>query len=158
MTRAEYAVWSGTTSQWINLPGFLFWGAIALAAVVAAILLAFAAALLVVVVCAGVIFWKYLVVKNELFELTSERLKMHSGVLNKKLSELELYRVTDTQFDQPFWLRLVGLSNVHILSADKTTPVVTITAVSQGRELREQVRQLVEARRTAKGVRVSEIE
>ncbi|MEY4652690.1 MAG: hypothetical protein RI884_1271 [Pseudomonadota bacterium] len=145
MSTKEQAVWSGRTSQWMNFPTFLLWGALGLTVVL-------------LPVSAGVILWRYLVVRNELFELTSERLKMHSGVLNKKISELELYRVTDTQFDQPFWLRLVGLAHVRILSADKTTPLVTITAVPDARELREKVRELVEVRRAAKGVRVSEIE
>jgi hypothetical protein len=35
---------------------------------------------------------------------------------------------------------------------------VTLNAVSDAREVREKVRELVEARRTSKGVRVSEIE
>lgn len=145
MSANEYPVWTGTTSQWMNLPSFLLWG-----------LLAFTVVLLPV--SAGVILWRYLVVKNQVFELTSERLKMHSGVLNKRLSELELYRVTDTQFEQPFWLRLVGLGHVRIMSSDKTTPAVMITAVPDGRDLRETLRELVEARRAAKGVRLSEIE
>ena len=156
MTSTEYPVWTGHPSQWINLPTFLFWGAVALAGL--ALSFALTAALVVLPVCAGVAFWHYLVVKNQVFELTSQRLKMHSGVLSKHLSELELYRVTDTQFDQPFWLRLVGLAHVHILSADKTTPNVTLNAVSDAREVREKLRELVEARRTEKSVRVSEIE
>lgn len=145
MTTKEYPVWTGTTSQWMNFPSFLLWGVLALTVILLPVSL-------------GVILWRYLVVKNQKFELTSERLKLHTGVLNKKLSELELYRVTDTQFDQPFWLRLVGLAHVQIMSSDKTSPVVTITAVPDARELRETLRELVEARRTAKGVRVSELE
>lgn len=156
MTRAEYPVWTGHPSQWINLLQFLFWGGLALAALVLSAYLA--AALFVLPVCAGAALWQYLVVKNQVFELTSERLKMHSGVLNKHLSELELYRVTDTQFEQPFLLRLVGLANVHVLSADKTSPAIVIPAIAGARELREQLRDLVETQRTAKGVRVSEIE
>lgn len=145
MSTPETPVWTGSTSQWMNFPTFLLWGLAALTIVLLPI-------------SAGVILWRYLVVKNEVFELTSERLKMHSGVLNKRTSELELYRVKDTQFEQPFWLRLVGLGHVVILSVDKTTPVVRITAVPEANTLREQVRELVEARRSAKRVRLSEIE
>ncbi len=156
MTRAEYPVSTGHPSQWINLLPFLFWGGLALTALVLSVYLA--AALLALPVCAGAALWQYLVVKNQVYELTSQRLKMHSGVLNKHLSELELYRVTDTQFEQPFLLRLVGLANVHVLSADKTSPAILIPAIPGARELREQLRDLVETQRTAKGVRVSEIE
>jgi membrane protein YdbS with pleckstrin-like domain len=156
MSKTEISVWTGHPSQWVNLPKFLFWGAIALAGVALSFLLT--AVLVVVPVCMAFALWHYLVVQNQVFELTSERLKMHSGVLNKHLSELELYRVTDTQFEQPFLLRLVGLAHVHILSADKTTPSVTLTAIPEAREVREQLRDLVEVRRTEKSVRVSEIE
>ena len=83
---------------------------------------------------------------------------MHSGVLNKTTTEIELYRVTDTQFEQPFWLRLVGLAHVVVISSDKLSPQTQIRAVPEARELREQLRALVETRRNVKGVRVSELE
>jgi len=145
MSTSEYPVWTGRTSQWMNLPSFLLWGVLGLSVVLLPL-------------SAGVILWRYLVVRNEVFELTSERLKMHSGVLNKKTSELELYRVTDTQYFQPFWLRLVGLAHVDVVSSDKTSPLVRIAAVPDAHTLREQLRTLVEARRQARSVRVSEIE
>ncbi len=145
MSTKEYPVWTGSTSQWTNLPAFLLWGVLGLTVILLPISL-------------GVILWRYLVVKNQVYELTSERLKMHSGVLNKSTSELELYRVTDTQFEQPFWLRLVGVAHVKVISSDKTSPTVTISAVPGAQALREQMRELVEARRAARRVRMSEIE
>ncbi|MEY2801205.1 MAG: hypothetical protein RL513_789 [Pseudomonadota bacterium] len=145
MSTKEYPVWTGSTSQWTNLPAFLLWGVLGLTVILLPISL-------------GVILWRYLVVKNQVYELTSERLKMHSGVFNKKTSELELYRVTDTQFEQPFWLRLVGLGHVRIISSDKTSPNVTLAAVPGAQALREQMRELIEARRAARRVRMSEIE
>ncbi|MEY2618579.1 MAG: hypothetical protein RL522_1581 [Pseudomonadota bacterium] len=145
MSTKEHSVWTGNTSQWVNFPAFLLWGVLGLTVILLPISL-------------GVMLWRYLVVKNQVFELTSERLKMHSGVLNKKISELELYRVTDTQFDQPFWLRLVGLAHVQVISSDKTSPNVTITAVPDASALREQMRELVERCRAARRVRMSEIE
>jgi hypothetical protein len=65
--------------------------------------------------------WQYLVVKKQRFELTSQRLRAYRGVLSKKTDELELYRVKDTKFDQPFFLRLLGLGNAIIVSFDSTT-------------------------------------
>ncbi len=145
MNSNETNVWQGRTSQWVNFPAFLLWGLLALTVVLLPI-------------SAGVILWRYLVVRNEEYELTSERLKMHSGVLNKTTTEIELYRVTDTQFEQPFWLRLVGLAHVVVISSDKLSPQTQIRAVPEARELREQLRALVETRRNVKGVRVSELE
>lgn len=145
MSKPEYPVWTGSTSQWMNFPSFVLWGVLGLTVILLPISL-------------GVILWRYLVVRNQVYELTSERLKLHSGVLNKKTSELELYRVTDTQFEQPFWLRLMGLGHVVIISSDKTSPRIVVAAVPGAAALREQLREQVEARRTARRVRMSEIE
>jgi membrane protein YdbS with pleckstrin-like domain len=102
--------------------------------------------------------WKYLVVKHQKFEVTSQRIMAHSGVLSKKTEELELYRVRDTKFDQPFFLRLFGLGNIVIISNDATTPISVIPAIKGARDLREQIRSLVEDRRDQKRVRVAEFE
>ncbi len=141
----ETTVWAGRSSQWVNFPAFLLWGLLALTVVLIPISL-------------GVILWRYLVVRFQQYELTTERLKLHTGVLSKSTSEIELYRVTDTQFEQPFWLRIVGCAHIQVISSDKTSPITQIRAITGARELREQLRSLVEARRAIKNVRVSELE
>jgi uncharacterized membrane protein YdbT with pleckstrin-like domain len=83
---------------------------------------------------------------------------MHVGVFSKTTSELELYRVKDTQFEQPFFLRLFGLGNVLLISTDATTPIVKIEAIANAHELRENIRRFVEERRDAKRVRNVEME
>lgn len=142
---SETTVWAGRTSQWVNFPAFLLWGLLALTVVL-------------IPISIGVILWRYLVVRFQQYELTTERLKLHTGVLSKSTSEIELYRVTDTQFEQPFWLRLVGMAHIQVISSDKTSPITQIRAIAGARELREQLRSLVEARRSVKNVRVSELE
>ena len=142
---AEVEVWSGTPSQVVNTGAFLLWGILALTLVLAPVSL-------------GVIVWKYLVVRNRRYELTSQRLKSHEGVFSKKTNELELYRVKDTQFEQSFFLRLFGVGNVLLVTSDATTPLVKIEAVSGAQALREKIRTLVEERRDQKRVRVAELE
>lgn len=141
----ENHVWTGTSSQIENLGIFLLCGLLSLT-------------LFLIPIVAAVAFWKYLVVKNQTYELTSQRLKMHSGVLNKKIDELELYRVKDTKFDQPFFLRLFGLANVVLVTSDETTPLITIKAIPDAQAIREKIRALVEERRDQKRVRMAELE
>jgi uncharacterized membrane protein YdbT with pleckstrin-like domain len=142
---AEVQVWSGRPSQIINLGTYIICVLVSLTVFGAVVAIPYA-------------IWQYLVVKYQVYELTSQRLKMHRGVLNKKTDELELYRVKDTRFDQPFFLRLFGLGNIVIVSSDATTPDSMIPAVANGSDLREQLRTLVESRRDEKRVRVAEIE
>lgn len=142
---AEEAVWSGSPSQVINAGKFILCALATLTGVFAIVAIPYA-------------IWIWLVVKNTRYELTTQRLKLHSGVLNKITEELELYRVTDSRFEQPFFLRLFSLGNVVLISSDDTTPTTRLRAIAEGGPLREKIRTLVEARRDQKRVRVAEFE
>ena len=137
----ERDVWSGTPSQVINLPTFIV-----------CVLLFF------LVIPVFYALWQWLVVKMTKYELTTERLRTRYGVLNKKTDELELYRVRDYKFDQPFFLRLFSLGNIILQTSDRSHPTVVIRAIPDGEQLREQIRTHVEACRVAKRVREVDFE
>ena len=141
----EENVWTGSPSQITNLGTYVVCGLLTLTGIGAIFAIPYA-------------FWKYLVVKCQRYELTSQRLKVHSGVLNRKMDELELYRVKDTKFDQPFFLRIFGLGNVILVSSDATTPISAIHGIKDAEQIREKLRTLVEDRRDQKRVRIGEIE
>ncbi len=141
----EENVWTGSPSQITNLGIYVVCGLLSLTGIGAIFAIPYA-------------LWKYLVVKCQRYEVTSQRLKVHSGVLNRKMDELELYRVKDTKFDQPFFLRIFGLGNVILVSSDATTPVSAIHGIRDAEQLREKLRTLVEDRRDQKRVRIGELE
>lgn len=97
--------------------------------------------------------WRWLETRSTRYEVTSERISHEFGVLSKRVEEVELYRVKDTAFDQPFWLRLVGLGHVVLRSSDRSDPVLVLRAVRDGRALRENIRGAIEKIREKKGVR-----
>ncbi len=137
----EKEVWFGNPSQVVNLGTFIllglfFWLVIPLL----------------------VILWKWLAIKNTKYELTTERLKTRHGVLNKKTDELELYRVRDYNYEQPFFLRLFSLGNIILQTSDKSHPEVVLRAIPNGEELREKLRTHVEACRMKKRVREVDFE
>ncbi|MCM8525623.1 MAG: PH domain-containing protein [Lentisphaeraceae bacterium] len=103
-------------------------------------------------------FWKYLQVKCMKFELTTERLKVISGVLNRNTEEIELYRIKDTSFEEPFYFRIFGLGNIKIYTSDRSLPELNITALPKGKEFREKLRDLVEDIRAKKNVREVDFE
>jgi len=105
------------------------------------------------VVPAAVAAWRYLEQISIGYTLTNERLKVKSGVLSKRLEELELYRVKDTSLEMPFFLRLFGLAHVVLHSSDASHSVMRLRAIPDAEMLRDQIRGLVEKRREAKGVR-----
>lgn len=131
----EEVVWTASPSQVLNLPvyvvcGLLFW----------------------LVIPVFIAIWKWLVLRNTRYELTTERLRIRQGVLNKELDELELYRVRDYRLEQPFWLRLFSLGNITLRSSDTSHPFIVLRAIRDGESVREQIRTHVEACRVNKRV------
>jgi uncharacterized membrane protein YdbT with pleckstrin-like domain len=132
----EQEIWRGSPSQWENF------GAFALGALFSFLLLP--------LLWAG---WRFLVTRCTRYRVTSERVCHEHGVLSKRVEEIELYRVKDTSFEQPFWLRLVGRGHVVLRSSDRSDPVFVLRALGDARALRESLRGAVEKLREKKGVR-----
>lgn len=137
----ERELWRGTPSQLVNLGWYILW------------LLLFW-----LVIPLFILLWQWLVIRNTVYELTSERLKLRSGVLNKHLDEVELYRVRDYKLEQPFFQRPFGLGNIVMQTSDRSHPTVRLRAVRNGEQLYERIRSAVEQARAKKGVREVDVE
>jgi uncharacterized membrane protein YdbT with pleckstrin-like domain len=97
--------------------------------------------------------WRYLETRFCRYEVTSERIRVTTGVLSRRMDEIELYRVKDTTIDQPFFLRLFGLANLVVTTSDASTPTVVLKAIPDATSLRENLRGSVEKLRDRKRVR-----
>lgn len=98
-------------------------------------------------------FWIWVKVKTHRYTITTERLMEEYGVFSKETNELELYRVKDITFIQPFSLRMFGCGNVVLDTSDKSTPIIVMHAVKDGRKLLDRLRHQVQLMRDRKGVR-----
>lgn len=136
--RTETQVWTGRPSQIVNLGGFI-----------ACTLFCW------LVIPIFVAIWRYLLVRTMRYELTTQRFRVTHGVLARRTDELELYRVKDTAFSQTLFQRLFGLGSIAMATSDESTPLALIAGIpaSRARELREQIRNLVEDLRDRKRVR-----
>ncbi len=140
-TMEEKEIWKGRPSQWTNFGTYV---------------LCFLFCWLVVPIF--IALWRFLVVKTWKIEITDQRLIEEKGVLSKTTDELELYRVKDIRLDQPFFLRLVGLSNIILMTSDRTHPIVRISGITDGKNIREKLRVAVDERRDKKGVKETDFE
>jgi uncharacterized membrane protein YdbT with pleckstrin-like domain len=147
----EDSVWKGSPSQWLNLGSYTT-GVIAIAALIVGGIF-FPPAFIGLVLPIGWMIWSYLTVRTQIFELTSERLRITRGIINQTIDEVELYRVKDTQMIRTWWMRLTGLASISMETSDRTMPKLVIPAIHGGLELREQLRKLVEIQRDKKRVR-----
>lgn len=138
---AEQIVWRGTSSQWKNFGVYLLCGL--LCWLIVPIFFALA---------------RYFQTKCKIFELTTQRFKITSGVFTKTTETLELYRVKDIETRQPFLSRLVGLENIQMTTSDASSPIVLIDAVPSSVGFADKLRNQVEIIRQQKRVREIDIE
>ncbi|MBU3025353.1 PH domain-containing protein [Zobellia galactanivorans] len=133
----EENIWKGSPSQWINFGFYLL---------CIPLTLVFGLGLLLAI-------WKYFDTHLHKFEITDQRILEHKGIFSKTTDEIELYRVKDLRHEQPFFLRLVGLSNIVLDTTDRSNPVLQMKGLAQGHLLKEQLRVAVDKRRDIKGVK-----
>ena len=133
---SENIVWEGKPSQLVNLSSYIFW--------------------LLPLMWLGLGFlislYKYLKISTHNIKITNQRIIEEYGILSKTTQELELFRVKDITLHQSFWFRLLGISNIHLRTSDKTSPIYSLIGISKGKDLREELRNIVEKRRDEKGV------
>lgn len=147
----EETVWSGTPSLWSQF--WWFAGALGLVclAFALAIVGAFAGAWLAIpaalLVAGAVVAIRVLLVRAQRFTLTNQRLRLETGLIARQVEEIELYRVIDSAADQGVLQRLLRVGTVVVVSNDERNPQVSMPWVPAPRDLREQIRQLGEARR-----------
>jgi hypothetical protein len=130
----ETILWEGAPSSWQN-----FWWWVSIIGIPVAI-------------------WKHILLKCTKIVLTTQRLKISSGLLNKVMEEIELYRVKDWTFYQPLFQRMLGYGSVTVISSDRSAPEVTYGWLKDAREFSEKLRTAVEAVRDRKRVRALEVD
>jgi uncharacterized membrane protein YdbT with pleckstrin-like domain len=160
---AEQELWRGHPSQVLNLSIYLFWTAILI--IVAAAVVALVVAeecsqewgLIIVGVVAlpaliqGIVAWLHL--RAIEYVVSTQRVRIVSGIFSKDIQEIELFRVKDTMVHQSFFLRLFGLGTITILSGDERQPRLILSGIPRAIELREKLRQEVMTLRQRFGVR-----
>jgi uncharacterized membrane protein YdbT with pleckstrin-like domain len=136
----ETLIWEGHPSHWTNFGLYLV-----------CVLLCW----LVVPIFIGL--WRWLETSRHTYRVTSERVVITQGVLTRRTDQLELYRAKDVTLLEPFWLRMVQLGHIDLVTSDPTTPFLRLQAVPNAAALREQLRNAIERLRVRKGIRELDI-
>ena len=152
METKEEIIWQGSQSQVLNFGTYISMFII-MAIIVVLGLLAFAPAVIAIVIPLIYLFYKWLIIHNNKYKVTTERIFFTSGIFSKKTDALELYRVKDLDMYEPFWQRIFKLGNIEIDSADQTNPKFYLKAIPHPSKLIDDIRKNVELRRDAKRVR-----
>ena len=151
----EEELWRGRPSQILNLKLYLGWAMILLGGLVAAALWVRVWPFLggLAVIAGAQIVMRNLRWRSVEYVVTTQRVRVISGLLNKNLEEIELFRVKDTMVRQWFFQRLFGLGTITILSGDARNRTLVLYGIPHAVELRERLRQEVMLLRQRYGVR-----
>ena len=116
--------------------------------------------LLLVIVTLGLallpLWWRSLGVR---YRVTNRRIVVETGVLSKRLEQVDLYRINDYAVERPFSQRLLHTGNLVLKTMDPSSPELALHAIKTDVvALYERVRAATEADKLRRGVRVVDYE
>ena len=128
----EKTIWTGNPSHWLN-----FWFYIG--------------SILIIPIPFAIARWFR--TRFTTYRVTNQRIITITGIFTRRTQEVELYRVKDYSIVSPFFLRMVHRGTLVMTTSDKTTTIVSLSAVPNVEQLRDDIRRSVEILRDIKRVR-----
>jgi uncharacterized membrane protein YdbT with pleckstrin-like domain len=93
------------------------------------------------------------------YRVTSRRVVVETGVLSKRLEQIDLYRINDYTVERPFLQRLLGTGSILLKTMDKTTPELDLRGIKTDVvALYEKLRQATEVDKSRRGARLVDYE
>ncbi|MGB0387223.1 MAG: PH domain-containing protein [Ardenticatenaceae bacterium] len=77
------------------------------------------------------------------YTITSERIRIESGLLGKEREDIELVRVQDIDQSQSVTERMMNIGDIHIRSHDPSSPEIVLNNVPNPQDVHEILRQAV---------------
>jgi membrane protein YdbS with pleckstrin-like domain len=151
----EQDLWRGHPSQVLNFQVYALWVIVLCGTLAAGFVTKWAfyavagLAVIALIHCAIC----YIRLRSIEYAVTTQRVRVVSGLFSKNIEEIELFRVKDTSAHQPFFQRLFGLGTITILSGDEKMPHLVLNGIPRPIELRERLRHDVLNLRQRFGVR-----
>jgi uncharacterized membrane protein YdbT with pleckstrin-like domain len=103
--------------------------------------------------------WYWIRRMGRSYRITTQRIVVETGMLSKRMEQIDLYRITDYAVERPFLQRLVGTGNIVLEAMDKTTPELRLIGLDTDVvALYEKLRLATEASKRHRGVRVVDYE
>lgn len=89
------------------------------------------------------------------YRVTSRRIVVETGVLSKRLEQVDLYRISDYSVDRPFLQRLLGTGNLLLKTLEQSSPEIGLYGIKTDVvALYERIRVATEAEQRRRAVRV----
>ena len=135
MTLEEKQLYIGRPSQILNIISFILWSWTLLIPIVI-----------------------YLKTRFTVYEVTDQRIKLKTGILNQEIDECELYRVRDYKIVKPFFQRIFGLGKIELVTSDRSNSSINLNGIKNPENLYDLIRDNVEKIRRKTGTREIDVE
>ena len=135
MVTAEKQLYIGRPSQILNIVSFILWSWTLLIPIII-----------------------YLKTRFTVYEVTDQRIKLKTGILNQEIDECELYRVRDYKVIKPFFQRIFGLGRIELVTSDRSNSNINLNGIKDPENLYNLIRDNVEKIRRKTGTRELDVE
>ena len=135
MVIAEKRLYTGRPSQILNIVSFILWSWTLLIPIII-----------------------YLKTRFTVYEVTNQRIKLKTGILNQEIDECELYRVRDYKVVKPFFQRIFGLGRIELVTSDRSNSNINLNGIKDPENLYNLIRDNVEKIRRKTGTREIDVE
>jgi len=135
MTLEEKQLYIGRPSQILNIVSFIIWSWTLFVPIII-----------------------YLKTRFTVYEVTDQRIKLKTGILNQEIDECELYRVRDYKVVKPFFQRIFGLGKIELVTSDRSNSNINLNGIKDPENLYNLIRDNVEKIRRKTGTRELDVE
>lgn len=84
--------------------------------------------------------WHIAVLRSHRYRVSNQRILLESGVLSKRVDEIDMRTIEDIEFCQGLFERLLGIGEIGIIAADKRMARFRLLGVERPRDVRELIR------------------
>ncbi len=89
---------------------------------------------------------------GELYQVTSDRIRMFNGLVARSVENIELIRLQDIDYHQGISERILGIGDIYLNSVDASHPVVTLRNVPNPEAVADIIRKAWMESRKRRGV------
>jgi uncharacterized membrane protein YdbT with pleckstrin-like domain len=91
--------------------------------------------------------------KSISYEITTQRIKIETGLLSKEKQNLELFRVDHVSVEKPLGMRMLGQGCIRLVTSDQSESHVLLYGLPGFEKLAEQIRDYSLKERERRGIR-----
>ncbi len=99
-----------------------------------------AAVVVLVVARLAKLAWHAAILRSHRYKVSNQRILLETGVLSKRIDEVDMRTVEDIEFRQGLLERMLGIGDIAVIASDKGMGRFRLIAVENPRDVRELIR------------------